>query len=160
MKQFCKCDKCGVEQECEVEELACLLEGREEIESGGKKKEISTLKYITVITSRLCSGCIRKRKYRFLLFALASACASIPFFITGSLLEFGFVFIVVAVTVALLSTGSHEMEYAARLNYKKWREENKETILHPKMVKISEWEEIKKNCSVKNYKILSGEIEN
>ncbi len=76
---------------------------------------------------------------------MASASASLPFFITGRLLEFGFVFIVVAVTVALLSAGSHEMEYTARLIYKKWREDNNETILHPKMVKISEWERLKKN---------------
>jgi len=155
MSDKCICDKCRKENECIEIEYACVYEGTEEVTENKKTRDINTLRYITSVTSRVCKKCLMKRKVRFILFALASALASLPFFITGEYLEFGFVFIVVAVTVGLLSTSSHEMEYVARLHYKKWREETNEFILHPKLFKKEAWEDILKNKDKGNFKIIS-----
>jgi hypothetical protein len=154
MIEKCKCDKCLAEGECETIEYACVNEASEEINVKGKIEEINTLRYITGITASVCNKCLMKRKIRFILFALTFAVASIPFFITGEYLEFGFIFIVVAVTVSLLSTASHELEYAARLNYKKWRNGSNEVVLHPKLMKTEVWEEILKNKDNGKFKIL------
>lgn len=156
MKEKCRCDKCGSERECDVDEFVCISEGIEENEENGKIKETNTVKYLTSVTCRICGRCLNKRKIRFLLFALLAALGSLPFFISGQLFEFGFIFIVFAVTVALLSTGGHEKEYAARMHYKKWREENNELILHPKMVSKTVWSEILKNGSSGKFKIISN----
>jgi len=155
MEKITICDKCGKEKECTVTEYVCLAETSEEAAGVKGKQEIEVLKYLTEITCRLCRDCGRKRKLRFFLFSSVFLIGSLPFFISGNYLEFGFIFVITAVTILLLSSDKHEMEYLVKKSYQLYREENNEPVIHPKIITKKEWESLIKEPSKPGLRIIT-----
>jgi hypothetical protein len=154
IKENTICDKCGEEHECSTEDFVCVDDDQEEIRLVKKKKTINTYKYMAEVKCSLCHNCSHKRRVRFISFSLLFLAGSLPFFIWWNYIELGFILIVGAVTVALISGKGHEMEYTARHKYRIIQAGNDELVLHPKIITKTAWEKIIKNSAANNSRII------
>lgn len=156
MKTTGTCDKCGKNGQVTVEEFVCLSE-HDNIPANKKEKYSTTFRFLASVTSRLCDECAGKRKKNFLLAALLFFVSSLPFLIWWIYLELGFVLLIISVTVLFLSSSGHEMEYIAKVHYRKLVEGKEDAILNPKIIKKARWEEIKKDPAKFSSAIVDGE---
>lgn len=136
------CDKCGKETECTIEEYVCLSE-KDTIPLNKKEKYSTTIRFLTSVTGKLCSECSQKRRHNYLLVSLLFFVSSLPFLIWWIYLELGLTLLVVSATVLFLSSKGHEMEYIAKINYRKSIEGKEGAIINPRIIKKELWEEMK-----------------
>ncbi len=144
MKETGICDKCGKNRLVTVEEYVCLSE-KDNIPANKKEKYSTTFIYLASVTARLCDECSKKRKNNYLLGALLFFISSLPFFIWWMYLELGLILLIVSAAVLFLSSQGHELEYIAKINYRKFIEGKEDAILNPKIITKARWEEIEKD---------------
>lgn len=156
MKKTDICDKCGKEKSCTIEEYACISE-KDKIPEKKKEKYSTIIRFLASVTCRLCDECAKKRKRNYLLVALLFFTSSLPFFIWWIYLEFGFTLLVLSAMVLYLSSNGHEMEYLAKMNYRKSIEGIEGAMLNPRIIKKARWDIIKKDPVKFNSTIIEEE---